>query len=100
MSYDTIKYGSEVITMKKMSISNGKPIWWKEMNLSRMKGKYVLITANKLEIIYDKNIMSVDISSITEKNNKDGKYEPSGVAVFCLCILYNQRYTTGWKWGK
>ena len=95
MSYDTIKYGSEVITMKKMSISNGKPIWWKEMNLSRMKGKYVLITANKLEFICDNNIMCVDVSSRIEKNNKDGNYEPSGVVALCLYILDNQRYTTG-----
>ena len=29
MSYDTIEYSSEVITMKESSTSNGKLIWWK-----------------------------------------------------------------------
>ena len=77
VSFDTIEYGSEFITMKKRSTSNGKPIWWKEINVSRMKVKYVLITANKLELIFDENVISVDVSSRTEKNNKDGKYEPS-----------------------
>ena len=100
MPYDTIGYGSEAITMKKRSASNGKPILWKEINLSRMKGKYLLITAKKLEFSCDKNSMYIGISLITEKNNKDSNYEPSGVVVWCLCILDNQRYSTEWKWGR
>ena len=71
-----------------------------KISVLRMKGKYVLITENKLEFICDKNVMSVDVSSRTEENNKDGKYEPSGVVVLCLYILDNQRYTIGWKWRK
>ena len=69
MSYDTMEYSSEAITMKKNSTSNGKPIWWEEVNLSRMKGTYLLITVNKLEFDCDKNIVSVDFSSRTDKHN-------------------------------
>ena len=66
-----------------------------KINLSRMKGKYLLITANKLEFVFDTNVIYNDVSSRTEKNNKDGKYEPSGVVVLCLFILDDQRYSTG-----
>ena len=56
-----------------------------------MKGKYLLITANILEFACNDNFISVDVYSISEKNNKDSKYDPSRVVVLCVCILNNQR---------
>ena len=50
-----------------------------------------------MELTCDNHVVSIYVSSRTEKNNQDGKYEPSGVVVLCVCILDNQRYNTGWK---
>ena len=55
---------------------------WNKINLSRMVGKYVLITANKSEYLEDKNIISIDKTSRCGMNDReDGKYEASCIVV-------------------
>ena len=74
---------------------------WNKINLSRMVGKYVLITANKSEYLEDKNIISIDKTSRCGMNDReDGKYEASGIVVLFICLLNKQQTNTGWAWGK
>ena len=97
--YNQVMYGAKVIRMKKRSKSNGNIIMSNEINLSRMVGNYFMITANKSEYETDKNIIPIDTTSRCDLNDKrDGKYEPSGVAVLCICILNKQKNNTGWAW--
>ena len=60
ISSDGINHGEIIKLRKKIYISNGKTIRWKEINLSQMVGKYFLITATKLEFVHDKNVVTID----------------------------------------
>ena len=59
-----------------------------------MKYKYLLITVNTLEFTCDNNGI-IDSSLRSERDNKDGKHEPSGIVFLCLYILDDQRYNKG-----
>ena len=54
-SYDTL-----IQPINKRHMSNDKPLWSKEINLTRIKGKYFLITVIKLEYEGDNNIKITD----------------------------------------
>ena len=80
---------------------NGKSMMWNEINLSRMVGKYLLITAKKSEYLEDKNIISIDATSRCDMNDReDGKYEASGIIVLCIYVLNKQQSNKEWAWGK
>ena len=75
-------------------------MWFTEIDLSRMRGRYLLITANNSEYEMDSNAIIISTSSrIKENSDEDGKYVPSGVVILCSCILDDQINNTGWKWG-
>ena len=77
--------------MKKRTISSEKPLWFNEINFSQMKGRFLLITANKYEYVKERNVIMINTSSRVEDNNDvDSKYVSSGVVVLCSYILDNQ----------
>ena len=101
VTYNEVTYGSNVKPMKKRLMSNCVSIYSNEINLSKMVGKYLLLTAKKTEFISDNNIIPIDTTLRCNLNDEnDGKYQPSGVVVLGICVLNKQRNTTGWVWGK
>ena len=94
-SYESITFGSYVIKMKKRARIIGNPIWWSEINLSQMKGKYVVVTTTKSEYTKCNNVICISTSSRIEENNKEeSTYISSGVVVLCCCILDHQKHNT------
>ena len=94
--YNSIKYGDKLVPIKKKTLSSGKLMWFTEIDLSRMRGRYLLITANNSEYEMDSNAIIISTSSrIKENSDEDGKYVPSGVVILCSCILDDQINNTG-----
>ena len=101
LSYNSISYGDVVIPIKKRTTSSGKPLWFNEINLKRMKVNYLLIKSNTSEYIIDSNVITINASSRVEENNDvDSKYFSSGVVILCSCLLDNQKNSTRCKWGQ
>ena len=101
-TYNIIKYGDNVKTMKKKSKIDGEQtVYSKDIKLAEMKGKYLFITGDKKDYMHDPNIFCIDTTTRCDCNNgNDGKYKPSGVVVLCIITLNYQKNKTGWSWGK
>ena len=102
VAYNEVTYGSNVKPMKESLMSNGASIFSNEINLSKMVGTHLLLTAKKAEFISDNNIIDIDTTSRCNINDrKDRKYESSEVVVLGIFVLNKQRSNnTGWAWGK
>ena len=101
-TYNIIKFGDNVKTMKKKSKQSGEQILYsKDIKLAEMKGKYVYITGDKKYYLHDPNIFYINTTARCDYNNRnDGKYKPSGVVVLCVITLNCQQQKTDWNWGK
>ena len=74
VSYNSIKYGDKLVTMKNKALSSSKPIWFSEINMSRTRDRYLLMTANKSEYEMDSHVITIYVSSrIEENSDEDGK---------------------------
>ena len=77
-------------------------VFWNEVNLPKMKGGHLLITAAKKEILMHYNGLCVIDASGQEKGNSftTDKYCPSGIVVLCICKLQRQKNMAGLEWSK
>ena len=102
LSYSSVTYGANIILKRKCCESNGKSLHWKRPQLKNIKGGYILIVGDKLELMETNDDLIVVDGSSQENDHKsiNDRYKPSGKVILSLCKLHQQHNNTYFSWGK
>ena len=75
--------------------------FYQEINIDQMKGGYIMIIMDKIELEREKDLIILDTTRRSNANdNNDNNYHPSGKVILMVTTLSHQYGNHGYIWGK
>ena len=91
VGYNNIQLGTNMVIRKRKGKSAGRNMQWKTPLLSNIKGGYMLIVAEKIELVKSNpDLIVIDGCNqglLLDNVNDHTNYQPSGIVVLCIAKL-------------